>query len=107
MRESVLMHAVSRLVLHTLIDNIQVSWVKMGEQGVVACLNAGANDMGGTLMNESISRAAGATHGQEMTVGAMATLLDGMGRPARQRTTFYGEVAAHPDQLIAYQSGLN
>ena len=107
MRESVLMHAVSRLVLHTLIDNIQVSWVKMGEQGVVACLNAGANDMGGTLMNESISRAAGATHGQEMTVGAMATLLDGMGRPARQRTTFYGEVAAHSEQLIAWQSGLN
>ncbi len=103
-RESVLMHAVSRLVFHTLIDNIQVSWVKMGEQGVVACLNAGANDMGGTLMNESISRAAGATHGEEMTVETMATLLQGIGRPARQRTTFYGEVEAHPEQLIPLQS---
>lgn len=104
MRESVLMHAVSRLVLHSLIDNIQVSWVKMGEPGVVACLNAGANDMGGTLMNESISRAAGATHGQEMTVATMTALLQGIGRPARQRSTFYGEVTAHPDQLIPLHS---
>jgi len=107
LRESVLMHAVSRLVFHTLIDNIQASWVKLGEQGVVACLNAGANDMGGTLMNESISRAAGATHGQEMTVETMATLVEGMGRPARQRTTFYGEVEAQPEQLIAWQADLN
>ena len=107
MRESVLMHAVSRLVLHTIIDNIQVSWVKMGSEGVVACLNAGANDMGGTLMNESISRAAGAIHGEEMDAQTMGALLDSMGRPARQRTTFYGEVETHTDQLIACQSGSN
>lgn len=97
-RESVLMHAVSRLVLHTLIDNIQVSWVKMGEQGVIACLNAGANDMGGTLMNESISRAAGATHGQEMDADTMGALLESIQRPARQRNTFYGD----PKALAGY-----
>ena len=65
-RETVLMHAVARLALHPLIPNVQVSWVKLGPQGVRACLMAGANDLGGTLMNESISRAAGTCHGQEM-----------------------------------------
>ena len=60
------MHAVARLALHPLIPNIQASWVKMGAEGVAACLHAGVNDLGGTLMNESISRAAGAAHGQEM-----------------------------------------
>ena len=65
LREAILMHAVSRLVLHPLITNIQTSWVKMGPEGAAMCLNAGANDMGGTLMNESISRAAGTQHGQE------------------------------------------
>ena len=64
-RESILMHAVARIVLHGLIDNIQASWVKMGHDGALACLSAGANDLGGTLMNESITRAAGAEHGQE------------------------------------------
>lgn len=65
-REAVLMHAVARLVLHPYFRNIQVSWVKMGPGGVPACLHAGANDLGGTLMNETISRAAGAAYGQEM-----------------------------------------
>ena len=65
-REAVLMHAVARLALHPHIPNIQTSWVKMGPEGVQACLNAGANDLGGTLMNETITRAAGAAHGQEM-----------------------------------------
>ncbi len=97
-REAVLMHAVSRLVLYPLITNIQVSWVKMGVQGVIACLNAGANDMGGTLMNESISRAAGAIHGQEMTADNMAVLIDGIHRTARQRNTFYGD----PDLQAGY-----
>ena len=90
-REAVLMHAVARLVLHPHITNIQASWVKMGEAGVLACLQAGANDMGGTLMNESISRAAGASHGQEMTPDKMFALIDSIGRSARRRTTFYGE----------------
>ena len=92
-REAVLMHAVSRLVLHPLITNIQASWVKMGPQGVKACLNAGVNDLGGTLMNESISRAAGAAHGQEMTPAAMHALIREAGRTPRQRTTLYQPVA--------------
>ena len=89
-REAILMHAVSRLALHPLIPNIQVSWVKMGGEGSKACLLAGANDMGGTLMNESISRAAGASHGQEMPPEAMDELISSIGRLPRQRTTTYG-----------------
>lgn len=90
-REAVLMHAVARLVLHPLIPNIQTSWVKMGAAGVAACLNAGANDVGGTLMNESITRAAGATHGEEMPPEAMDKLIRDCGREPQQRTTLYGE----------------
>ena len=71
LREAVLMHAVARLALHPLITNIQTSWVKMGPDGAALCLNAGANDLGGTLMNESISRAAGTQHGQEFPPEAM------------------------------------
>ena len=89
-REAILMHAVSRLALHPLITNIQVSWVKMGVEGSKAALLAGANDMGGTLMNESISRAAGASHGQEMPPEAMDALITSIGRLPRQRTTTYG-----------------
>jgi FO synthase len=88
-REAVLMHAVARLVLHPLIPNIQTSWVKMGPQGAAACLVAGANDLGGTLMNESITRAAGASHGQEMPPEAMETLIRSLGREPWQRTTLY------------------
>lgn len=91
-RESVLMHAVARLVLHTQISNIQASWVKMGEAGVAACLAAGANDIGGTLMNESITRAAGATHGQELPPEKMDALIRTCGRAPSQRTTLYGAV---------------
>jgi len=88
-REAVLMHAVSRLALHPLIPNIQASWVKMGPEGVKACLRAGANDLGGTLMNESISRAAGAAHGQEMAPAMMEDLIHSVGRRPRERTTLY------------------
>jgi FO synthase len=88
-REAVLMHAVSRLALHPLITNIQVSWVKMGPEGVARCLNAGANDLGGTLMNESISRAAGTQHGQEFPPAEMDGLIRSLGRSPRQRTTLY------------------
>jgi len=90
-REAVLMHAVARLALHTLIANIQASWVKMGEVGVAACLAAGANDVGGTLMNESITRAAGAEHGQELPPERMDELIRRCDREPRQRTTLYGE----------------
>ena len=93
-REAVLMHAVSRLALHPHITNIQVSWVKLGVKGAQACLQAGANDLGGTLMNESISRAAGATHGQEMPPERMEAAIAELGRPHRQRTTLYGEPRA-------------
>ncbi|HEU4377370.1 MAG TPA: 5-amino-6-(D-ribitylamino)uracil--L-tyrosine 4-hydroxyphenyl transferase CofH [Hyphomicrobiaceae bacterium] len=92
-REAGLMHAVARLVLNPLIPNIQTSWVKMGQEGAAACLNAGANDLGGTLMNESISRAAGTEHGQELGPEAMQTLIGSIGRVAQQRTTLYGEVS--------------
>ena len=74
-REAVLMHAVGRLVLNPLLTNIQTSWVKMGADGAATCLRAGANDLGGTLMNESITRAAGALHGEEMPPEAMDRLI--------------------------------
>jgi FO synthase len=90
-RETMLMHSVSRLALHPWITNIQVSWVKLGVEGAQAVLRAGANDLGGTLMNESISRAAGADHGQEFPPEAMEVAIRGIGRTPRQRTTLYGE----------------
>jgi FO synthase len=89
LREAVLMHAVARLVLHPLITNIQTSWVKMGPEGAALCLNAGANDLGGTLMNESISRAAGTQHGQEFPPEAMEGLIRSIGRIPVQRDTLY------------------
>ncbi len=98
-REAVLMHAVARLALHPLIPNIQTSWVKVGSQGAAACLRAGANDLGGTLMNESITRAAGAMHGQEMPPEAMETVIRSLGRVPWQRTTLYRE--APPDRVAA------
>ncbi|HUX04176.1 MAG TPA: 5-amino-6-(D-ribitylamino)uracil--L-tyrosine 4-hydroxyphenyl transferase CofH [Acidimicrobiales bacterium] len=88
-RETVLMHAVARLHYATLINNIQVSWVKMGVEGVRRILQAGANDLGGTLMDENISRAAGATHGQEMDVDNLRNLVAPLGRPLIQRSTLY------------------
>ncbi len=99
-REAVLMHAVARLVFHGLIPNIQTSWVKMGHEGAIACLNAGCNDLGGTLMNESITRAAGAQHGQETSPQRMRELVVGAGRTLRQRTTLYAEASAER-QLVA------
>ena len=93
-REAVLMHAVARLALHPVLKNIQTSWVKMGPQGVAACLTAGANDLGGTLMNESITRAAGAVHGEEMPPEAMEETITSLGRRPRQRTTLYDDAAA-------------
>lgn len=93
-REAILMHAVARLALHPYIANIQTSWVKMGPQGAAACLHAGANDLGGTLMNESITRAAGGVNGQELDAARMQSLIASIGRPARQRTTIYSGVSA-------------
>jgi FO synthase len=98
-REAVLMHAVARLTLHPVVANIQTSWVKMGRDGVAMCLQAGANDLGGTLMNESITRAAGALHGEETPPEMMEEIISALGRRPRQRTTLYGDVA--PDRFAA------
>ena len=92
LREAILMHSVARLALHPLITNIQTSWVKMGPAGAALCLEAGANDLGGTLMNESISRAAGTQHGQEFPPEAMEGLIGGIGRVPVMRDTLYGSV---------------
>jgi len=88
-REAVLMHSVARLVLHPHFVNVQTSWVKMGPQGAAFCLRAGANDLGGTLMNESITRAAGGVNGQELSADLMSTLAGGIGRPHAERSTLY------------------
>ncbi len=90
-REALLMHAVARLVFHAAIPNIQASWVKLGEAGVVAALGAGANDLGGTLMDESITRAAGGRNGQLCDPKRMTAMAAAARRPVRQRTTLYGE----------------
>jgi FO synthase len=94
-REAILMHAVGRLALHPWITNVQASWVKLGVEGAQAALRAGANDLGGTLMNESISRAAGASHGQEMPPEAMEAAIRRIGRTPRQRTTLYATPPRH------------
>ena len=88
-RESVLMHAVARLVLSPTIENVQASWVKLGKEGVTACLNAGVNDLGGTLMNESITKAAGASHGQENSPESLEAMIKSAKRISQQRTTLY------------------
>jgi FO synthase len=113
-REAVLMHAIARLALNPLITNIQASWVKMGREGVKACLRSGANDLGGTLMDETITRAAGASHGQEMTPAEMERTIRSLGRRPRQRDTLYRTVAeeryrasfaapagAQPEELVS------
>jgi len=91
--ETLLVHAVARLALHPWITNVQVSWVKLGPEGVAAALRAGVNDLGGTLMNESISRSAGAEHGQEFAPEQMEELIRSAGRVPRQRTTLYGDAS--------------
>ena len=102
-RESLLMHAVARLALHPVIPNIQASWVKMGPRGVAECLNAGANDLGGTLMNESITRAAGASFGQELSPEELESLISDVGRVPKQRSTAYG---GPPEQQVRRTFGV-
>ncbi len=97
LREAILVHAVARLVLHPHVENVQASWVKMGRAGMREALRAGANDFGGTLMNESITRAAGAMHGQEMTQADMLSLAASLGRSAVQRTTLYRRLTGRED----------
>jgi len=90
-RETMLMHAIARIAYHGLIDNIQVSWTKIGQLGAAQLLQAGCNDLGGTLMNENISRSAGASHGQEMTEESFAAIVAPLGRTLHQRTTLYAD----------------
>lgn len=103
-RECILMHAVPRIVFHGLIDNIQASWVKLGQAGVAACLNAGANDVGGSLMNESITRAAGAEHGQEWHPAQIEKFLTDLQKKPKMRTTRYTQAPAER-RRTAMQSG--
>lgn len=105
-REAILMHAVARLALNPLIPNIQASWVKLGEAGIIAALQAGANDIGGTLMDESISRAAGGMHGQEYPPDRMEASIRAAGRLARQRTTTYGDAPSRQKQRSYAASAL-
>ena len=95
-REAVLIHAVGRIAYRGLIDNIQVSWVKMGADGVRQALAAGVNDLGGTLMDENISRAAGAAHGQLMEEAEFRAIVEPLGRRLEQRTTLYGRTRTAP-----------
>jgi 7,8-didemethyl-8-hydroxy-5-deazariboflavin synthase CofH subunit/7,8-didemethyl-8-hydroxy-5-deazariboflavin synthase CofG subunit len=91
-REVLLMHAVGRITYHGYIDNVQASWVKAGVFGAQQILQAGANDLGGTLMDENISRAAGASHGQELDDVEFRQIVEPIGRTLEQRTTLYGRV---------------
>jgi FO synthase len=89
-RENRVVHAMARLLLHESIDNIQCSWVKLGDAGTLEMLNGGCNDLGGTLMEETISRMAGSEHGSARTVEQLHAIAAAAGRPARERTTTYG-----------------
>ena len=95
-RETILMHSIGRIAYRGLIDNVQVSWTKIGQEGAQQLLRAGCNDMGGTLMNENISRAAGANHGQLMTEESFRAIAEPIGRTLRQRTTTYGRPDREP-----------
>src|SRR5207245_815853 len=106
LREAILMHSVARLVLHPLIKNVQVSWTKLGPQWAQRCLQAGANDMGGTVMNESISRAAGAAHGQEFSPIQMEALIVAAGRQPMQRSTLYKPVSEERHECAKHAAPL-
>ncbi len=96
-RETLLMHAVARIAYHGYIDNIQGSWVKIGLSGLAQLLQAGCNDVGGTLMDESISRAAGASHGQEIGPDELSAMVRPLGRRLHQRTTLYEDLGPVPE----------
>jgi FO synthase len=93
-RENRAVHAVARLLLHGRIANVQTSWVKLGDVGTQAVLRGGANDLGGTLMEETISRMAGSENGSLKTIAELEAMAAAIGRPARQRTTEYGTPSA-------------
>ncbi|MFD6451239.1 7,8-didemethyl-8-hydroxy-5-deazariboflavin synthase, partial [Nocardia sp. NPDC060220] len=98
-RDNRAVHALARIMLHGRIHNIQTSWVKLGTLGTQAMLTGGANDLGGTLMEETISRMAGSQHGSAKTVAELTEIAAGIDRPVRERTTTYGVVEAKPAPL--------
>ena len=100
LRDNLAVHAMGRIMLHGSIDNIQTSWVKLGVDGTRAMLQAGANDVGGTLMEETISRMAGSEHGSAKTVAELVEIGAGIGRPVVERTTDYGRADVHPDLTV-------
>jgi FO synthase len=91
-RDNRAVHALSRILLHGRIANIQCSWVKLGIEGCVSVLRGGCNDLGGTLMEETISRMAGSPHGSRRSISELQAVAAAAGRPSRQRTTTYGAV---------------
>ena len=101
LRDNVAVHALARILLHGRIDNIQTSWVKLGVEGTQAMLQAGANDVGGTLMEETISRMAGSEHGSAKTVEELVAIGAGIGRPVVQRTTTYGQATSRAATSVA------
>jgi FO synthase len=105
-RENRAVHAVSRLLLHGAIGSIQCSWVKLGDEGCRDVLRGGVNDLGGTLMEETISRMAGADHGSYKTISGLRAIAEPLGRPLRQRTTTYGEVPAERRTAAAASDGV-
>ncbi|OKJ62342.1 hypothetical protein AMK27_16020, partial [Streptomyces sp. CB02009] len=84
--------AMARLLLHPHIPNIQTSWVKLGTEGAAEMLRSGANDLGGTLMEETISRMAGSSYGSYRSIHDLEAIAEAAGRPAKPRTTLYGDV---------------
>jgi FO synthase len=105
-RENRAVHALSRIMLHGAISNIQCSWVKLGAEGCVDVLRGGVNDLGGTLMEETISRMAGSANGSYKTISQLADLVAPTGRPLRQRTTLYGEPGAERMAAAAASDGV-
>ena len=105
-RENRAVHALSRLLLHGAIDSIQCSWVKLGDDGCRDVLRGGANDLGGTLMEETISRMAGADHGSYKTISGLRAITESLGRPLRPRTTTYGEVPAERQAAAEATNGV-
>jgi FO synthase len=100
-RENRVVHAMARLLLHGRIPNVQCSWVKLGDEGTAQVLRGGVNDLGGTLMEETISRMAGSEHGSRRTAAELEALAGAAGRPARQRTTVYGVAGTRPALPLA------
>jgi len=99
-------HAASRLLLYGRIDHVQASWVKLGSDGVRVMLQSGVDDLGGTLMEESISRMAGSQHGSAVTVHELASWAAAAGRPVRQRSTLYGEVSKERSERSTRTGGV-